>query len=41
MNDFMLLFLLGVLVYTQYNLWIVKKQLELLQKTLDELRSNK
>lgn len=41
MSDFMLLFVLGVLAYTQYNLWIVKKQLELLQKTLDELRDNK
>ena len=34
-------FLIAVLMYTQYNLWVVKKQLQILQKSLEELREEK
>jgi hypothetical protein len=37
-NDVLIISLVISLGYTQYNLWVVRKQLELLKKSLDELR---
>jgi transposase len=38
-DDFMLCFVSLLLVLTQYNLWVVKTQLESLKKTLEEMDS--
>lgn len=38
-DDFMLCFVSLLLVLTQYNLWVVKTQLEALKKTLEEMDS--
>jgi len=40
-DEMIVTFLIVVLMYTQYNLWVVKKQLQLLQKSLEELREEK
>ena len=40
-DEMLVTFLIVVLMYTQYNLWVVKKQLQLLQKSLEELREEK
>lgn len=38
-DDFMLCFVSLLLILTQYNLWVVKTQLESLKKTLEEMDS--